>query len=170
VKPKTIYFLVISFSIVASTSAADVYTLINKERLGNSLPKLSVNTKLVEAARMHADWMATTGQFSHLEGEEPKTKEQWEKSRWHPLNRVIQTGYVDFSVISQPDANRHASEIIAHGSPNSGKSKFNPKVIVDGWIKSPGHHKIMLGDYKEFGATKKIFKGHVYWVVVFGNK
>lgn len=165
--------LCLSFALLSSAAWADsldkVNRLINAERQNYNLSKLVVNAKLSEAAKMHAEWMATTGVFSHLEGNKPVDTKEWVKSRWHPLNRAIQAGYVDFSVTSQPNANHYVSEIIAYGTPKSGPGRFDPKVIVDGWIKSSGHHKVMLGDFKEFGVAKKVRKGHVYWVVVFGN-
>jgi len=167
--------IVLVMAAAATAAAAGPYqeTLhrINAQRQKHGLPSLKYNDKLATAAQSQADWMARTGKMVHLRGERPTTKEQWMRSHWHPINLVVQAGYHNFSILSKPDANDHAGEIIAHGNPGSGPGRFRPQVIVAGWMKSPGHRKAILTEgYQEMGVgLARTKQGDAYWCVVFGK-
>lgn len=148
-----------------------VVSKINHARASQHLSPLEINKELTVAAKEHADWMAETNQFTHLEGSKPESVDSWRTSSWHPINRAVKSHYLSFEILSKPDANDYVSEVIAHGEPTSGKRRFNPAVIVAGWMHSPGHKQCLLGNYRDVGAAKsKTEQGDIFWVVVLGNK
>lgn len=145
---------------------------INAERRRAGRTELKYNDKLEDAAQAHADWMARTGKMTHVQGDRPtgNTREAWAKSTWHPINRAIESGYLDLEVLSAPNANDHVGENIAHGNSDSGPDRFRPQSIVAGWMQSEGHRSTMLGDYREVGIGVMITEqGDVFWCAVFGN-
>lgn len=168
--------VVLFFCVSLPALAGDVRQMtldrINAERTKAGRNELKFNEKLERAAQDHADWMAHTGKMIHLQGEKPSgdSRETWAKSTWHPINRAIRAGYLDLEVLSAPNANEHVGENIAHGNPDSGPDRFRPRTIVAGWMRSEGHRKTMLGDYREVGIGVMITeRGDVFWCAVFGN-
>ncbi|MGK7922031.1 MAG: CAP domain-containing protein [Trichodesmium sp.] len=101
-----------------------VFAQINQYRQSQNLPPLQWNNSIAEQARIHAQQMANgEATFSH-----DGFKERVE-------------------LISQKITYQGAAENIAN---NLGYS--NPgKKAVEGWIKSPGHQKNMVGDYNLTG-------------------
>ena len=145
---------------------------INSYRKKSNLPVFVLNRKLSQAAQHHANWMAKNRRMDHLEGQKPKinTREVWEKSTWHPLNRAVRYGYLQVDILANPKANDYVGETLAHGGPRSGTGRFNPAVIVRGWMNSAGHRKTILGDYKEIGVGfAKTRQGDAFWCVVVGK-
>jgi uncharacterized protein (TIGR03067 family) len=163
----------------------EVARLINAERQKQGLSKLKNNALLVKAAQSQSDWMAQVGKMEHLRGKEAANFEDWKRSDHHPVNRVIQTGYIDWQqlftlevksgnqvLVAKPNADNHVGEIIAHGNPNTGPGRFDPAVIVAGWMNSPGHRKtILTGPFEELGVGFTRTKpGDAFWCVAFGKK
>ncbi len=107
---------------------ARVVQLINSQRANNGLPPLRVDSRLVQAARRHSQDMADNNFFSHY-GSDGSS----------PFDRIRDAGY----------SFRTAGETIAGGY-------ISPESAVDGWMNSPGHRAILLGNYDDIGV------GYVY--------
>tara|TARA_Y100000034_G_scaffold125150_2_gene174331 strand:+ start:6863 stop:7507 length:645 start_codon:yes stop_codon:yes gene_type:complete len=147
-------------------------------------PPLKYSKKLAAAAQSQADWMASVGKMKHLRGQQPTSFKAWLKSDHHPVNRVIQTGYVQWdtlfvlknhrgrqTLVAKGKPDDYVGEIIAHGNPKSGPGRFQPSVIVRGWMNSPGHRKAILRGYTEVGVGfARTSRGDAFWCVVFGRK
>lgn len=145
---------------------------INSYRNRSNLSAFVPNSKLSHAAQHHANWMANNYRMVHLEGQKPKinTREVWSKSTWHPINRAVKYGYLQVDILAHPKASDYVGEIIAHGGPRSVPGRFNPVVIVRGWMNSTGHRKTILGNYKEIGVGfAKTRQGDAFWCVVVGK-
>jgi uncharacterized protein YkwD len=158
---------------------------INAERRKHKLRPVKYNTKLAVAAQSQAKWMAGEGKMLHLRGKQTSTFAEWKKSNHHPVNRVINGGYLKWEklfvltnkggkqvLVAKPRANEHVGEIIAHGNPKSGPGRFRPRVIVTGWMNSPGHRKtILTAGFQEIGAGfARTKRGDAFWCVVFGKR
>lgn len=102
--------------------------LINNQRANNGLPPLRVDSRLVQAARRHSQDMANNNFFSHY-GSDGSS----------PFDRIRDAGY----------SFRTAGETIAGGY-------ISPESAVNGWMNSPGHRAILLGNYDDIGV------GYVY--------
>ncbi len=179
-----IVFLVGITAAVAADPLQDVVARINGERQKQKLPTLKLNNKLTKAAQSQADWMASVGKMDHLRGKEAKSFEEWKKSDHHPVNRIINTGYIEWDelfslevkdgnqvLVAKPGADDRAGEVIAHGVPESGPGRFQPAVIVAGWMNSPGHKKTILTEpYEEIGVGfTRTKRGDAFWCVTFGK-
>ena len=115
--------------------------LHNKQRKAAGLWPLTLDKRLSDAARKHADWMAKTGTFSHT-GQDGSTAGQ----------RIAKAGY----------SWQSCGENIAAGHPT-------PGAVVDGWMKSPGHRdNILNGNYVNVGFGLAGL-GTKYWVADFGR-
>jgi hypothetical protein len=107
---------------------------------------LRIDSKLVDAARGHADDMAARNYFSHdsLDGSSP-------------FDRMIDAGYTGFA----------AAENIAAG-------QTTPAAVVEGWRLSPGHCVNMYEpDLNEIGVGYTFEAGDQYrhyWVQNFGQR
>ena len=95
--------------------AADVTTLVNRERAAHGCPALAVNVAISRAASEHSQDMGVNGYFAH---DTPSGVTPW--------TRMEDAGY------AQP-----AAENIAEGY-------LSPQDVVDGWMKSPGHRDNIL--------------------------
>lgn len=172
-------------SAVAADPLQDVARRITAERQKHKLSKLKYNDKLAKAAQSQSDWMASVGKMEHLRGEAATNFEEWKKSDHHTINRMIHADYFKWDelyslevqdgkqvLVAKPGANDHVGEIIAHGVPESGPGRFQPAVIVAGWMDSPGHRKsILTKQYEEIGVGfTRTKQGDAYWCVVFGKK
>ena len=170
--------------VIANEPLKDIANCINIERQEHKLSKLRHNAKLEKAAQSQADWMASVGQMKHLRGQQAKSFEEWKKSDHHTVNRMIHAEYFKWDelfslevqngkqvLIAKPGVNDHVGEIIAQGVAESGPGRFQPAVIVAGWMNSPSHKKsILTASYEEFGVGfAKTKRGDVYWCVVFGS-
>lgn len=173
----------------AEAGAADplqeVARRINAQRQEHKLSKLKYNDKLAKAAQSQSDWMASVGKMEHLRGKEATSFEEWKQSDHHPVNRIIHAGYFKWQelfslevkdgqqlLVAKPEANDHVGEIIAHGVPESGPGRFQPSVIVAGWMNSPGHRKTILTEgFEEIGVGfARTKQGDAFWCAVFAKK
>lgn len=160
----------------------EVFVKINNIRESNGLCKLNPNKNLAQAAQFHSDWMSKNQVMTHLEGEEPKSLEEYKVCNHHPLHRIVNSGYCDFEkafIINVFQQERRyeingntnlGSEIVAAGRA-PGNLAYNTKIIVDGWMRSKGHREIILTPYyDEIGiGISSPNTGEVYWCAVFGN-
>lgn len=162
----------------------DVLMKINKIRNGRGLSTLRVNAKLNFAAQSQTDWMAQVQNLSHLR-HAPTSFEEYKNGNYHPINRVINSGYFSFdkffrveynpdgsgvAVHPNPETNNSIGEIIARGAGNA--DAFRPDIIVSGWMNSPGHREtILTPGFQEFGVgITSIRPNEVYWCVVFTKR
>jgi uncharacterized protein YkwD len=117
-----------------------INTQINQYRQSRNLPPLTLDSRISEQARAHSQAMANSGVLSH-DGFDQRVK---------AIARLI--------------TYRGAAENVAY---NQGYS--NPgEQAVQGWIKSPGHQKNMVGDYDLTGiGVAKNAKGEYYFTQIF---
>lgn len=116
--------------------------LHNEMRVDNFQPLLTLSAKLQVAAQKHANWMASTGYFSHT-GQGGSS----------PFDRMAAEGY----------RYRAAGENIAYG-------QQDPRQVMGSWMNSSGHRRNILNKYfKEVGfGTASSRDGRKYWVACFG--
>jgi uncharacterized protein YkwD len=112
--------------------------LVNDARRDNGCPALSINNRLVEAARGHAADMARRGYFAHRS---PNGK--------NAGDRVADAGY-DWDTYG---------ENIARGQDSTAE-------VVDGWLHSADHrHNILTCAHTEVGVGLAFDADHTpYWV------
>jgi serine protease len=103
---------------------ARVVQLINSERVDRGKPRLSIDSRLVQAARRHSQDMADNNIFSHY-GSDGSS----------PFDRIRAAGY----------RFRMASEAIGGGY-------GSPEQVVEAWMNSPLHRSILLGNYTDVGV------------------
>ena len=162
----------------------DVFDRINAQRIRNGLKPCNYNKKLEKAAQFHAEWMARNRKMEHLQ-EEAKSLEDHKICTHHPINLAIRAGYKEWDEIfsienrpegqivrTKPDANDHVGEIISAGW-KAGHPATQTEIVVNGWMKSPGHRKeILNAPYEEMGigvACTPDDQYDTFWCVVFGN-
>ncbi len=107
---------------------------------------VSWNGVLAATANEHSADMATNDYFSH-----------YTPSGASPFQRMRAAGY----------SYRAAGENIA-----AGRSLADPAAVVQAWLKSPGHCKVIMnGKYKELGVGRVEGPGKwgVYWTQNFGT-
>jgi uncharacterized protein YkwD len=130
---------------VLSADEQAIFNLVNQARASNGLPALTLNAKLVQAAQIQAQAMASLNTMSH---ELPAAK--------YPTltDRAAAVGY-NFSTLG---------ENIAEGYPS-------PASVMDAWMNSPGHRANILGaGYIEMGvAIAYSSTGLPYDCQVFGH-
>lgn len=115
----------------------------NKARAKNNLPALTLNSKLVEAARLHAKNMAAHRKMSHV---------LMIKDQRTVTDRVRYVHYEWSNV----------GENIAQG--------YAYKDVVNGWMHSRGHRANILGGYTEIGiGIAEDANGSPYYVQVFAK-
>jgi len=113
----TMTSLTVNAAICPTQTEIDTVTLINQERQVNGgLPPLTIDLRLVEAARLHSQDMATNNFFDHVGSDGSLF---WQ--------RIELAGY----------SYSRASENIAAGY-------ATPADVVDGWMNSPGHRANIL--------------------------
>lgn len=119
---------------------------INLRRALVSLPAVSMDVRLMEAAQLHSDDMATNDFFSHTG-----------TGGTSQVERVEVAGYVSWLALG---------ETIAAGYPT-------PADVVQGWIDSPPHQAILLGSpYLHVGVGHSFSGGSTwghYWTANFGD-
>ncbi|MEV4675526.1 MULTISPECIES: CAP domain-containing protein [Actinomadura] len=125
---------------VAGGAAAQVISLVNKERAKNGCRALTSNGKLAVAAQGHSADMARRGFFDHTN---PDGKS--------PGDRITAAGY-RWSTYG---------ENIAKGQPT-------PASVMTSWMNSPGHRANILNcSFREIGVGV-VKSGGPYWTQVFG--
>ncbi|MCP4932850.1 MAG: CAP domain-containing protein [bacterium] len=120
--------------------------MINTYRASKGLKPLKINTKLVEAAKMHAKDLATHDRISHYGSDGSD-----------PLVRVQRTGYP-----------------VHLAAENVGTGQVSLAEVFNGWQKSPGHNEnLLLKNAKEMGIALIIDPDTEYktfWTLVLGTK
>ncbi|WP_298713734.1 CAP domain-containing protein [Chitinophaga sp.] len=120
----------------------DILFFVNKFRRTKGLKPLALNSVLSKEARGHSKAMASGKTGFGHEGFE---------SRIDDISKSIGTV-------------RAAAENVAYGN-------LSAEAVVDGWIKSPGHRKNMLGDFNLIGIGTAKGKGNiVFFTQIFVNK
>jgi uncharacterized protein YkwD len=161
----------------------DVFDRINGQRTRNGLKACTYDKKLESAAQAHAEWMARQRKMEHLQPP-PASFEEHRTCNHHPVNRAINAGYLEWdevftavqgengmAVVTKADANDHIGEIIA-AAWGGGHPASHTQMIVDGWMKSPGHRKeILTKHYKEMGIGVACAPDgkDTFWCVMFGD-
>ena len=129
----------------SASAAAQVIDLTNQSRRGGGLRTLTANAQLMEAARLHAEQMASYQQLAHtISGARYPTMQ----------SRLQAVGYAYAS----------AAENIAWNQPNA-------QEVVRTWMNSTGHRaNIMDPNLTEIGvAVARSAKGEPYWIQIFGR-
>jgi uncharacterized protein YkwD len=115
-----------------TAAAGSIVCLVNVERTSRGLPALQRDSDLAQAARGHALDMARRNYFSHL-GQDGDTLS----------DRLRQAGY------GRPGDGWRAGENLGWGTGD----RATPNALVDAWLASPGHRRILLSDaYREIGV------------------
>lgn len=125
--------------------AADIVRFTNEQRVRNGLPAFVTSTRLVDAARIHAQQMAQHQRMEHtISGATYPTLQ----------SRLDAVGY----------QYRSAAENVAWNDQTA-------QSTVDGWMRSPGHRaNILNSGLTEMGAAMaRSAKGEPYWIQVFGT-
>ena len=127
---------------VITVSIAD---LTNVERSRAGLSRLRVEDRLMKAAQMQAEQMASLGRMDHVLSDGPYPA---------PKDRLAAAGY----------RWRAYAENIAYG-------QRGPEDVTESWMGSAGHRANMLnGTYTEIGTGYAVDgRGRSYYVQVFGR-
>lgn len=117
---------------------------VNQYRQSQNLPPLQLNSLISQQARLHSEKMAAKKtSFSH-NGFEKRIK-----------------------IISRQIPYQSAAENLAYNQGYSNPVSF----AVKGWIKSPGHHKNMIGNFNLTGiGIAKNAQGEYYFTQIFIRK
>ncbi|MBC6455088.1 MAG: CAP domain-containing protein [Hormoscilla sp. SP5CHS1] len=117
-----------------------VHAQVNQYRASRNLPPLKLDAIISEEARKHSRRMARRREISH-DGFEERVKAI---GRWIPYGA--------------------AAENVASNSGHDDPAT----VALEGWIKSPGHHQNMIGDFDLTGiAIVENDRGEYYFTQVF---
>lgn len=161
------------------------FKLLNAQRKSHGLNVLTWNDKLEQAAKSQSDWMSQVGVMTHVRGKQPPSSlYELKNSLYHPVDRIIKTGYYPIEKIysirpdgytANPNADNFWGEIIAHGKPGSGSNRNYPyrtDILVKGWMNSPGHKAqiLKIGLEEMAVAYTSSPNGDVFWCVIFGKK
>ena len=116
---------------------------INHVRIGVGLPPVSWCGALADAARAHAQDMASTGVLDHR-GSDGSTPGMRARAAGHRTDRVGENIAVGYPALTE---------------------------VMDAWLASPGHRANLVGPaYRSVGvATAVTADGVRYWVQVFGT-
>ena len=122
-------------AITITKSERAVLAAVNEERAQRGLHVLRVNTSLAKAARAHVRDMARHSYFSHTS-----------------LNGVSASSRVrSFGYGMAGCSSWKAGEVLARAT--WGASVADPQAVVAGWMRSPGHRKVLLApSFREVGA------------------
>ncbi|NES83209.1 MAG: CAP domain-containing protein [Moorea sp. SIO2B7] len=118
-----------------------VHRQVNQYRKSLNLPPLRLDSRISDQSRIHSQWMAR--------GEVPFSHDGF--------NRRVRE-------IGQNISYRSAAENVAFNQGHSDPAT----VAVKGWIKSPGHHKNMVGYFDLTGiGVSRNNKGEYYFTQIF---
>jgi len=129
----------------ASIAAAEVVAITNEARARNSLQALATNARLTEAARLHAEQMASRGLLAHtISG-----------ARYPTMQSRLEAVTYRYA---------NAAENIAWNQPTAQR-------VMSTWLNSSGHRANILDpNLTEMGvAVAYSSRGEPYWVQVFGR-
>jgi uncharacterized protein YkwD len=129
----------------SAATAASVLDLTNAERSRAGVSPLRSNTRLVQAAQLHADQMVAAGRLDHV-----LSGSQYAQ----PADRLAAAGY----------RWQAYAENIAMGQSSASS-------VVASWMRSSGHRSnILNGTYTELGVGYSVDRdGRPYYVQVFGR-
>jgi uncharacterized protein YkwD len=125
--------------------AADIVRYTNEARVRNGLPAFRTSGKLVEAARIHAQQMASYQRIAHtIDG-----------AQYPSMQSRLQA--VDYA--------------FAQAAENVAKNQLTPQSAVESWMNSSGHRaNILDAGLTEIGAAMaRSSRGEPYWIQVFGR-
>ena len=123
-------------------TARDLLAAHNREREAEKLPPLTLDPKLTEAARLHAEDMAGRREMTHEGADGSK-----------PFERVKRAGY----------------RFVKTGE-NVARGQRAVAEAMKSWMESEGHRKNILGDFAQMGGARvEDEDGEPYWCVVFGT-
>ncbi len=129
-----------------STVEQQVVDLINQRRQKHGCPTVGLSLELSNAAKRHSSDMASNNFFSHTGSDGSKF---WERAR--------AAGYLHWP----------SGEVLAAGYKD-------PFAVVDAWMKSDGHRKIILTCANDdIGVSLQLNPAsqyHYYWTAVFGQR
>ncbi len=122
-----------------------IVELTNAERARAGLSPLKPNVRLMQAAQLQAEQLASIGQLSHVLSDGPYPA---------PQDRLAAVGY----------RWRAFGENLAYGH-------TGPEAATRGWMQSPGHRtNILNAAYSEIGTAYVLdSRGRPYFVQVFGK-
>jgi uncharacterized protein YkwD len=128
-----------------SDVGTDVVWRTNAERLRAGLPALARSAKLMEAARLHAEQMASRQRLEHTIADVPYATLQ---------ARLQAVAYV-----------------YARAAENIAWNQSDAAAALDTWMRSPGHRANILDpQVSEMGAAMvRSARGEPYWVQVFAH-
>ncbi len=126
----------------ASSVEEEILKLTNDERVKNGLMPLAEDPRLREIARAHSADMLAHGYFDHND-----------KNGCSSSCRASGAGYA-WTVIGENIYMMSGYDLDTHAS---------AKMVVDGWMNSPGHRKnILLESYTATGIGVALADGNVY--------
>lgn len=127
------------------SATAEVVRLTNQYRAKHGRSPLTVSAKLTEAARLHADQMATYQRLDH---------------------NISGARYPDLR--SRLDAVRYVYSTAAE---NIAWNQRGADAVMNTWLNSDGHRaNIVNAEVTEIGvAMARSSKGEPYWIQVFGR-
>ncbi len=129
----------------SASVAADIVRYTNDARARNGLPALRSNSRLMEAARIHAAQMAANQRSEHtISGAQYPTMQ----------SRLDAVGY----------AYMQAAENVAWNQQSA-------QAVLNSWMNSSGHRANILDPgLTEMGAAMaRSSRGEPYWIQVFGR-
>jgi len=122
-----------------------VLALVNEQRVAHGLQPLAYNEALGNAAQMYADTLASANHWSHTEPD-GSTFEQ----------RAASAGYTRWLFLAE----------------NLAAGYQEPREIVDGWMRSPGHRANILSAEATEAGVGHAYRGGTrfghYWTLEFG--
>lgn len=129
----------------AASVAADIVRYTNDARARNGLGPLATNSRLMEAARLHAQQMAKHQRSDHtISG-----------ARYPTMQSRLEAVQYSYSMAAE----------------NVAWNQRSPQDVVNTWMNSSGHRANILNpQLKEIGAAMaRSAKGEPYWIQVFGT-
>jgi uncharacterized protein YkwD len=129
----------------AGAIPASIVDLTNVERARAGVAPLRADSRLMQAAQLQAEQMASLGRMSHVLSDGPYPA---------PQDRLAAAGY----------RWKAFAENIAYG-------QSGPQDVTESWMTSPGHRSNMLNaTYTELGTGYAVDgRGRPYFVQVFGK-
>lgn len=121
------------------TIADEVVDLVNVERARRGLSAVAPQPQVADAAEIHTRDMAATRNLSHTGSDGSDTGDRLDRAgfRWRSWGETVAAG------------------------------QRSPASVVDAWMNSDGHRRILLGDYAVIGASMvPDATGVRYWTIV----
>lgn len=120
----------------------EVVRLVNAERAARGLPGFTIDARITRAAQAHSDDMARNQRLDHVGSDGSSVGD-----------RLTRAGYDS-----------------AGWGETIGVGYATPAAIVDGWMNSPPHRAILLGQLRFVGvAVASVGDGPKYWTLDVAN-